>query len=135
MDLNKDPHISNFSSHVMQKCGHEHNHLLLCVFQTELGAVCTPQVSHGRVNHSSWTVQLRPSWVCPEACSCLGLCIIWVMHLYDHGYSSDMSGEGNRNTVVNSSYGHELLGARGKITSPSSKVYGIKKVIIALITQ
>lgn len=59
---------------------------------------------------------------------------VWGYAWYDHGYSSDMSGKGNRNTMVNSSYGHELPRGRGKITSPLSKVSGIKKVIIPPVT-
>lgn len=87
MELNTDPCISKFSNHVTQKCGHEHNDFLLCVFQTELGSVCTPQVSHGTVNYSSGTVQLsvsihrKPAHV--QGCAIYGF-------QYDHGYSSDM---------------------------------------------
>lgn len=88
MDLTTDPCISKFSNHAKQKCGHEHNHLLLCVFQTELGAVCTPQVNHGTVNHSSWTVQLRPSVSIHRKPAHVWGYALYGTH-YDHGYSSD----------------------------------------------
>lgn len=88
-------HRSKLSNHAMQNHGHDHNHFLLCVFQTKLSAVCTPQISHGIMSHSSWTVQPRPS-VSLHRKPAHVWDYEWYGSQHNHGYSSDMSGKGNQ---------------------------------------